>query len=98
MHVNKLLIIPGALVSLTAVSGFLLSSTITKADGNTSSTDAVSITVDSACTMTGGPTGESTTDNTYSATIDPGTYDEISVSKLVTLCNDSLGDSIYAIG
>ena len=71
MSTNKLLIIPGALVSLTTVSGLLLSSTITKADGNTSSTDAVSVTVDSTCTMMGGPTGESTTDNTYTATIDP---------------------------
>ncbi len=98
MHVNKLLIIPGALVSLTTISGLLLSSTITHADGNTSSSDAVSVTVDTACTMTGGPTGESTTDNTYTATIDPGTYSEISGSKLVTLCNDNLGYSLYAIG
>jgi hypothetical protein len=48
--------------------------------------------------MMGGPTGESTTNNTYTATIDPGTYSEISGSKLVTLCNDSEGYSIYAIG
>ena len=97
MKTNKLYIIPATLVTTTMLTGLVLSSTITKADGNTNVTDTVSITVDSACTMTGGPTGESTTDNTYTATIDPGTYSEISGSKLVTVCNDNLGYSIYAI-
>ena len=96
MSTNKLLIIPGALVSLTLVSGLLLSSNISHAEE--SAVDTVSVTVNTACTMTGGPTGESTTENTYTATIDPGTSSEISGSKLVTLCNDNLGYSIYAIG
>ena len=98
MHVNKLLIIPGALATLTAVSGFVLSSTITHAVGDTTSTSLASISVGSACTMTGGATGESTTENVYSATVEPGTYEEISGSKLVTICNDNLGYSVYAIG
>ena len=98
MKANKLLIIPGALATLTAVSGFVLSSTITHAVGDTTSTSSASISVGSACTMTGGATGESTTENVYSATVEPGTYEEISGSKLVTICNDNLGYSIYAIG
>ena len=98
MKLNKQLVIPGTLVMLTTISGFLLASTITHADGNTSTVDTLNITVNSACTMKGGPTGESTTDNTYQATIEPGTYQEINGSRLVTLCNDNLGYSIYAIG
>ncbi len=98
MKTKSLYIVPVVLLTTTLLTGIVLTSTITHADGNTNVTDAVSITVDSACTMTGGPTGESTTDNTYTATIQPGTHSEISGSKLVTICNDSLGYSIYAIG
>ena len=99
MSANKLLIIPGALVSLTAVTGILLSSiTINATDGNDSITDELEVTVDSACTMMGGASGTSTTDNTFTASIDPGTYEEISGSKLVTVCNDNAGYSLYAIG
>ena len=98
MKTNKLLIIPSTLVTTTLLTGAVLTSTITHADGNTSTSDSVSITVDSACTMTGGPTGESTTDNTYSANVNPGSSTEITGSKLVTVCNDSEGYSIYATG
>ena len=93
MKTRNILIAPSALFTITALTGAFLMMSITHAD-----TDSLSITVDSACTMTGGSTGESTTDNTFTATINPGSTSEISGSKLVTLCNDSLGYSIYAIG
>ena len=95
---NKLLVIPVMLAGFTVMVGVLLSSVTIHADGNASVVDTLNVTVDSACTMTGGPTGESTTENTYTATIDPGTYEEISGSKLVTICNDNAGYAIYAIG
>ncbi|MBR2766642.1 hypothetical protein IKD67_00945 [Candidatus Saccharibacteria bacterium] len=93
----KLLIIPGALVTLTAVSGFLLSSNLVHAD-NDSSVSSINIQVNTSCTLKGGSSGTTPGGDTYTASIDPGTYEEIAGSKLVTLCNDSGGYSLYAIG
>lgn len=97
MKASKLLIIPGALVALTAVSGFLLSSVITRAD----STSNASVTVEMACTMSvsAGTGGTATSDGySYSATIDPGRSTEIPGSIMTTSCNGPGDYSLYAIG
>ncbi len=97
MKINKLLFCPVVLTVITIIAGVLLSSSYIHADSSTV-TVPVSITVGSACTITGGPTGESTTESNYNATINPGSLAEITGSKLTTICNDSNGYSIYATG
>ena len=90
----------GSLVTITLLSGVLLSSSIVSAD-NDSVTDQVEITVPTSCTMSG--TGQTS----HTATIDPGTYSAASGSEyangigkttITALCNDYNGFSIYAIG
>lgn len=84
----------GALLTFTILSGIILSSSPSSADA----VDSVSVTVNSACTMSGGFDGSNVTGGTYSTSINPGTSQEITGSKLVTVCNDPSGYSIYAIG
>ena len=87
------------LVSITTISGAILSSANTNAASTSSDSSTVSVTVDTACTMAGGSSGTSTTGSSvFSANIEPGTTQEINGSKLVTLCNDTGGYSIYATG
>ncbi len=99
MKINKLIIIPVALLTTTLLTGVILSSAFTHADGNTSSTGTLSITVDSACTIKGGASGtDDSGSSTYTTSINAGNYTELSGSKLVTLCNDQSGYALYAIG
>ena len=92
-------IIAGALLLVTLLTGVFLSSPITKADSQKTETSNVSVTVNSACTLYGGPNGTETSGSSiYSASIDPGTSAEINGSKLTTICNDPNGYSLYAIG
>ena len=99
MKSNKLLILPVVLTTITLLSGIILSSTLTHADGNTSVVDELDITVNSACTIKGGPNGtDDSGSSTYTTTINAGNYTELPGSKLVTLCNDPAGYAIYAIG
>ena len=81
--------LPISLLVLTILCGFFLSSTIVKADDTTS--DSVSIQIDIACTITTGG-------GTYSDTIDPGTYKEITGNPINVSCNDPGGYALYAIG
>ena len=91
--------ISGVLLFATVLTGVVLSSPITKADSQKTETSNVSVTVNSACTLYGGPNGTETSGSSiYSATIDPGTSAEINGSKLTTICNDPNGYSLYAIG
>ena len=80
----------GGMVGLTAVAGASFASNVVKADDVI---DDVAITIPVSCTMTG--TGQ----NTHSANVTNGTYeDDIGTTTLKVLCNDSEGFSIYAIG
>ena len=85
-------------LSIVTISTLVLCMTTTYADTGNSNGSTVTVTVNSACTMKGGSDGTSTSDSVYSATIDPGTTEVINGSKLVTVCNDTNGYSIYAIG
>ena len=92
-------IIAGALLLVTLLSGTILTNSAVKADNTKTETSNVSVTVNSACTLYGGPNGTETSGSSiYSATIDPGTSAEINGSKLTTICNDPNGYSLYAIG
>ena len=88
-----------ALLTITILSGIVLSSSITSAE--TEVIDTVELTVPIACTM--GGTGQTS----HNASINPGTYSgasgneyEAGIGKttLTTFCNDNNGFSIYAIG
>ena len=76
-----------AILFITIFGAIILSIPISHAEDKTVN---ASITVGSACTMSGG--GE------YTADIAPGNYSEISGSTLTTVCNDSNGYSLYAVG
>ena len=79
------------LISLTFLSGFLLSSSRVSADDSV--VDDINITIPVACTLSGiGMTS-------HNATINNGTYDsEIGTTTLKAFCNDSEGFAIYAAG
>ena len=85
----KLYIITGFLILSTTICGILLSSNIVSASD--SSSDSISVTINTACTITTGG-------GTYSQTIDPGTYEEIAGNNINVTCNDSGGFALYAIG
>ena len=94
-------IVTFSLLAIPIISGLILSFASINVDAATTSTDSstVTVTVDSACTMYGGSSGTSTSGGSvYSANIAPGNTQAINGSKLVTLCNDSGGYSIYATG
>ncbi len=93
-----LFVVAGSLVTLAALCGCILSAQSTHADNTASNSTAVSVTVATACTLTGGSDGTSTSDSTYSVTVPSNNYREINGSKLTTICNDAAGYSIYAIG
>ena len=79
------------LTSLTLLSCLILSSSSASADDSV--IDNVSITIPSACTLSG--TGM----NTHTATINPGTYmPDIGTTTLKAFCNDNEGFAIFAAG
>ena len=85
----KLYSITSFLLIATLFSGIILSSTTAKADDSTA--DSVSISINTACTITTGG-GE------YSETIDPNTSKTIVGNGINVSCNDSGGYALYAIG
>ena len=88
----------GFLILTTIISGIVLASSITHAD-ETKETSNVAVTISTSCTLKGGSDGTSTSGSAvYSASVDPGTVTEINGSKLVVICNDPYGYSLYAIG
>ena len=89
-----------ALLTMTILSGIVLSSSLVIAEDN-EVIDTIELTVPVACTM--GGTGQTS----HNASIDPGTYSGASGSEyeagigkttITTYCNDNNGFSIYAIG
>ena len=87
------LIIAGGMVAVTLISAAVLSSVRVSAD--TDVVDEVSITVPSACTMS----GNIATGNEHTASINPNTYqNNIGKTTITTFCNDAGGYAIYAIG
>ena len=79
------------IVGFTILAGALLSIPSVLADNE--AVDTVTITIPSACSLT------STVSSAHTATLDSGTYeDEIGTTTLKTICNDSDGFSLYAIG
>ena len=82
-----------SLVGITSLAGLLL--TLHTVSAETEAVDTVTITVPSACSMS----STIVTGNEHTATVDSGTYvDDIGETTLKTICNDSNGFSIYAIG
>ena len=97
---NATIITTLSLVSVTILSGIILTSSNTSAD-NDSAVSNASVTVPVSCIMS------STIDTAHNATLSPGTYSGASGSQyengigkttLTTYCNDNNGFSIYAIG
>ena len=92
-NIKTELIIAGSMVAVTLISAAVLSSVRVSAD--TDAVDEVSITVPSACTMS----GNIATGNEHTASINPNTYqDNIGKTTITTFCNDAGGYAIYAIG
>ena len=80
------------LLSLTIVSGIMLSSSIVSADNDTV-IDQVNITVPVSCTLSGNGM------NSHNAEIGNGQYNSaIGETTLRAFCNDNEGFAIYAIG
>lgn len=90
MKIRYQVALPTSLLVLTILCGLFLSSTIVKADNNTTS-DSVSIQINTACTITTGG-------GTYSDNINPGSYKEITGNNINVSCNDAGGYALYAIG
>ena len=92
-NIKTELIIAGGMIAVTLVSAAVLSSVRVNADTDT--VDEVSITVPSACTMS----GNIATGNEHTASINPNTYqNNIGKTTITTFCNDAGGYAIYAIG
>ncbi len=92
-NIKTELIIAGGMVAVTLISVAVLSSVRVNADTDT--VDEVSITVPSACTMS----GNIATGNEHTASITPNTYqNNIGKTTITAYCNDSGGYAIYAIG
>lgn len=80
----------GILTIATAVSGVLLAADGTRAASETAS---AMVTVTSACTM------EAEVGTAHTVTMLNGTYeDEIGTTTLKTICNDTNGYAVYAVG
>lgn len=93
IHIKKVSLIPLGLIALTLVSGYFLASVPVKTSAATTSNSTASITVGVSCNMTGDVVTE------HDASIINGQYQEnIGKTKLTTLCNDTGGYSIYAVG
>ena len=86
---NKMFIPLGILVASTLISGGILASSNSSALQETAN---ATVTVTSACTMT------NTGDSTHSITALAGNYYTVDGAILKTVCNDSGGYALYAIG
>ena len=92
-NIKTELIVAGGMIAAILVSAAVLSSVRVSAD--TDVVDEVSITVPSACTMS----GNIATGNEHTASINPNTYqNNIGKTTITTFCNDAGGYAIYAIG
>ncbi len=85
-------IIAGLSIFVLAISGLVLSSPSSYADGaSTSQTITLNLNVASVCTL-------SVNTASHTATIDPGTAGQLGSSTLTALCNDNDGLAVYAVG
>ena len=92
-NIKTELVIAGSMIAVTLASAAVLSSVRVNAD--TDAVDEVSITVPSACTMS----GNIATGNEHTASITPNTYqNNIGKTTITAFCNDAGGYAIYAIG
>ena len=92
-NIKTELIIAGSMIAVTLISVAVLSSVRVNAD--TDAVDEVSITVPSACTMS----GNIAIGNEHTASITPNTYqNNIGKTTITAFCNDAGGYAIYAIG
>ena len=83
------------LISLVLISTIVLA--LPKATADDGATSNVAIRVNSACSMVTSPEGSN--DTPHTADLNPGTYQaNIGKTTIKTICNDSNGFSIYAIG
>ena len=81
------------LISVPATIVFALILSLPRSSARVSSSDNLAISVPSSCTLS------SSVDETHSASIVNGTYeDNIGRTTLTTFCNDKNGYSVYAIG
>ena len=97
-HQTVLFAISGLLLLTTLLAGLILANSSSRAAEDVKHSSAVAVSVNSSCTLKGGSDGTSTTDSVYSATMNAGTTEEITGSKLTAVCNDPNGYSLYAIG
>ena len=80
-------------IPLVIISAFILGFNMSHGSARISSSDSLAISVPSSCTLS------SSVDETHSASIVNGTYeDNIGRTTLTTFCNDKNGYSVYAIG
>ena len=92
-HSSKIFIFPATLLSVTALSSLIASSTHTYADISDSVDDNITITVDSSCLM-----GQSIVSD-HTTQLNPGEMNStIGESRIRGYCNDTNGYAIYAIG
>ena len=83
------------LLTLVLLSGIVLA--LPKATADDGTTSNVAIRVNSACSVAVSPEGSN--DTPHTADLNPGTYQaNIGKTTIKTICNDSNGFSIYAIG
>lgn len=92
-HSLKIFIFPATLLSITALSSLIASSTHTYADISDSVDDNITITVDSSCLI-----GQSIVSD-HTTQLNPGEMNStIGESRIRGYCNDTNGYAIYAIG
>ena len=97
---NKLdIIITGALILTTIITGAVASSMRVEAEDNDTTVSTASVTVAASCSMT------ATVESEHNASIPNGIYsgtelypNGIGKTKIATFCNDNSGYAIYAIG
>ena len=91
MKTKSLLSLLGISITITALSGIFLTSTVARADESV--VDQVNITVPISCTMSG------TAMTSHNAEINNGLYqNNIGTTTLHAFCNDAEGFAIYAAG
>ncbi|MBR2767033.1 fibrobacter succinogenes major paralogous domain-containing protein [Candidatus Saccharibacteria bacterium] len=105
MKTKSLFILSGVSLSLAMISALAFSSAVSYAEGS-DAIDELQVTVNVSCTLSSTlgttPGVTASTDgegnNTYTTSLNPETVKEINGSILSTVCNDSGGYSLYAIG
>ncbi|MBR3385962.1 hypothetical protein IKG68_00080 [Candidatus Saccharibacteria bacterium] len=90
---HKILLIPLGLVAITLLSGYFLSHAPLGARAANNSSTTASVTVGVSCNMIGTETSAHTTE-----IINGQSQENIGTTKITTICNDTNGYAIYAVG